>query len=1352
MKKSIFIALAVALAGARVFLFFVPYKPAAAVGAVVLFGIVLATLVTKARLIVKEKEQRKLEEKVQSSAQEINECKWMEEVLRESRERLDLALISARMAAFDWDIVNNNRTWSDGVHSLLGTKAETFSGTAEEFFQIMPPEDRSTVQADIDKAISTKSPYETEYRAIWPDGSVHHITARGKVSYDHSNRAVRMTGVCWDITERKRAEEQIALLDQELQRKLRELETANAGLKDSRQTAMSLADDTVKARQAAERASAELQSINESLRGSRLAALNMMEDSARSAQQADAARLEERSASEQRRLALEAADLGAWNYRLDTGEVFWDQRCRDTWGVAEGHQIDYSECLNRIHPEDRPGVDEAVKQAVAGAFDGAYHREFRVLWPDGSEHWISSHGRVYFEGEGRQRRAIRFVGVNREITEIKRAEEEAGKSETRYRALFDSMLEGFCVIEVIFDAQGKPVDYRFLEINPAFEAQTGLHNGKGKLMRDLAPEHEAHWFEFYGKVALTGQSARFVNEAKALGRWFDVSAYRVGGTESRRVAILFNDITESRAAAEALRESERKFRLLADSIPNLAWWANGDGFITWYNQRWYEYTGTTPQQMEGWGWQSVHHPQTLPAVLERWKGCIAAGQPFEMTFPLLGADGLFRSFLTRAMPLKDAQGRVQQWFGTNTDVSDKQRNEEAHARLAAIVESSDDAILSKDISGTITSWNAGAERLFGYRPEEAVGRSIKLLLPPQRQDEEDLIMVRLQAGERVEHFETVRVAKDGRSLPVSVTISPLKDGAGRIIGASKIVRDITERKQKEEELQKLNRTLKALRESSQAMTRANSENTYLEEVCKDVIAHCGHAMVWIGFAEADQGRTVRPVAYAGFAKGYLETLQITWADNERGRGPTGTAIRTGQPGLCRDVLGDPALKPWREEAIKRGYASSMAVPLLSEGKAFGAITIYSRQADAFSQDEIRLLSQLADDVSNCIRSLRAIAQRQQAEAQLRLLSTALESADNGVAVTDRQGQILWVNPAFTKLTGYSRDEAVGKNPRVLKSGQHPAEFYQQMWATIVKGEPWHGELVNRHKDGSLYPEEMTITPVRADGANITHFVAIKQDIRERKSTQAALLQTTDEVKRSNRDLEQFAYIASHDLQEPLRAVGGYVKLLQRRFPENIDPKAVEYINGAAEGAARMERLINDLLAFSRVGTHGEAFSPADLNEVLNEALYNLQISIKTAQAKVTRDVLPTLAVDATQMMQIFQNLIGNAIKFRGERPPEIHVGVQKQPGKWVFSVRDNGIGIEPEYFERIFQIFQRLHTRGHYPGTGIGLAICKKMVERHNGSIWVESQPGQGTTFFFSLPQTSANMKQSYDNPATTPR
>ena len=274
-----------------------------------------------------------------------------------------------------------------------------------------------------------------------------------------------------------------------------------------------------------------------------------------------------------------------------------------------------------------------------------------------------------------------------DITERKRAGEALRQSEERYRMMFDTMLEGFCIIEVLFDAADRPIDYRFLEINSAFEAQTGLRNAQGKRMRELAPEHEAHWFEIYGKVALTGEPARFVNEAKALKRWYDVSAYRVGGRDSRKVAILFSDITQ--------------------------------------------------------------------------------------------------------------------------------------------------------------------------------------------------------------------------------------------------------RKQKESELRRLNRTLDALRHSSEAMMRTESEEAYLAQVCRIITDDCGHAMVWIGFAENDENKTICPAAHAGFEAGYLETLRLTWADTERGRGPTGMAIRIRKPDGCRNMLTDPRFTPWRDEAVKRGYASSLAVPLQTSSQVFG---------------------------------------------------------------------------------------------------------------------------------------------------------------------------------------------------------------------------------------------------------------------------------------------------------------------------------------------------------------------------------------------------------------------------------
>lgn len=232
----------------------------------------------------------------------------------------------------------------------------------------------------------------------------------------------------------------------------------------------------------------------------------------------------------------------------------------------------------------------------------------------------------------------------------------------------------------------------------------------------------------------------------------------------------------------------------------------------------------------------------------------------------------------------------------------------------------------------------------------------------------------------------------------------------------------------------------------------------------------------------------------------------------------------------------------------------------------------------------------------------------------------------------------------------------------------------------------------------------------------------------------------DELSRSNAELRQFAYVASHDLQEPLRMVASFSQLLEKRYKDRLGQDANEFIGFVVDGANRMQRLINDLLSFSRVGTRGKPFQPTDFSSVLGQVLVNLGPLIEENEAIVTNDDLPVLMADETQILQLFQNLIGKAIKFRSAERPVIHITARRERGEWIFFVHDNGIGISPEYYERIFVIFQRLHAREEYPGTGIGLAVCKRIVERHGGRIWVESEPGKGSKFFFTIPLQGGNV------------
>jgi light-regulated signal transduction histidine kinase (bacteriophytochrome) len=281
---------------------------------------------------------------------------------------------------------------------------------------------------------------------------------------------------------------------------------------------------------------------------------------------------------------------------------------------------------------------------------------------------------------------------------------------------------------------------------------------------------------------------------------------------------------------------------------------------------------------------------------------------------------------------------------------------------------------------------------------------------------------------------------------------------------------------------------------------------------------------------------------------------------------------------------------------------------------------------------------------------------------------------------------------------------------------------------------------SRQNESSLYREVAVAGAVFGERINmVSELNTVRiyaSDITERKRAEEALEETLADLERSNTELEQFAYVASHDLQEPLRMVSRYTQLLAERYKGRLDGDADEFIGYAVDGATRMQRLIDDLLAYSRVGTQGKPPAPIPANLALDQALENLKLALAESKAEVKHEPLPTVSVDDVQLTQVFQNLIANAIKFRGEEPPRIRIAAEARGKEWVFSVRDNGIGIDPQHLERIFILFQCLNPRGKYPGTGIGLAMCKKIILRHGGRIWAESEPGKGSTFYFALPRT----------------
>jgi PAS domain S-box-containing protein len=365
----------------------------------------------------------------------------------------------------------------------------------------------------------------------------------------------------------------------------------------------------------------------------------------------------------------------------------------------------------------------------------------------------------------------------------------------------------------------------------------------------------------------------------------------------------------------------------------------------------------------------------------------------------------------------------------------------------------------------------------------------------------------------------------------------------------------------------------------------------------------------------------------------------------------------------------------------------------------------------------------------------------QLDAQLKLRESearyrqTFELAASGICHV-RDGRFVRVNKRLCEILGYPEQELLGKH---VKDISHPddRDVTDAERTRIRAGEIESARFEKRYirADGTLVWCRIAIALARDVFGMPTYEVAVFDDITDRKKAEAALHEAHEELKRSNAELEQFAYVASHDLQEPLRMVASYTQLLARRYDERLDSDAREFMSYIVDGASRMKQLIEDLLAYSRVGTRGIAFANVSAEGALRRALFNLRGGLEEAGAAVTHDPMPTLPADEVQLGQLFQNLIGNALKFRSQANPKIHIVVTESAPEYTFEVRDNGIGIEPQYFERIFMVFQRLHNKGEYPGTGIGLAICKKVVERHGGRIWVESRPGEGSSFFFTLPK-----------------
>ncbi|MHB1356268.1 MAG: PAS domain S-box protein [Anaerolineae bacterium] len=928
-------------------------------------------------------------------------------------------------------------------------------------------------------------------------------------------------------------------------------------------------------------------------------------------------------------------------------------------------------------------------------------------------------GMIQLNDRGKGRFSLKQVEVLEEIASHvgealmqKQIETELRESEVRYRSLFERASVGilimslkgqqFAVNEVYAHMHGYSItEMQSMSLNDIHTPEN-LRLVPERIRRLLAGE------------VLTYEAEHYHKDGHAFP--IEVAASTITYNNEIHIQSFVRDITE-RKQAEGKLQKVNEHLLLATEAGGVGIWEYDPihNHLTWEDQM-YRLYGITAGDFGGAyeAWQASLHPEDLERGDLAIQMALRGEKEFDIEFRVVWPDDSIHYISARALVHRDASGQPVKMIGTNYDLTEYKQAELAlrasEERHRTILQAAMDGFWLTDMQGRFLEVNESYCRMSGYSKQELLTLHIPDIEALETESD-TAAHIQLVMANKLDRFESRHRRKDGSLFDVDISAQYRNAEGGRL---AIFIRDITERKQAEEARSKSDEQVRLLLNST-------AEAIYgldLQGICTFANPSCARLL---GYSDPEElvGKHIHQLIHHSYPDG----------------------------------------SPMPEEACRIFRATREGVGLHNDDEV-----MWKADGTRFPVEYWSYPQKLGNELLGSVNTFVDITERKRAEEVLReaglYARNLIESSLDPLVTISVDGKITDVNFATEKITGVSREKLVGTDfseyftePELARVGYLRA---------FGEGQVIDYPLVIRHASGFLSDVLYNASVFRDEHGKVQGLFAAARDITLRKQAEEALHETeereyliklreqqrrlnlerksalamavkTDELERSYKELQQFAYVASHDLQEPLRMVASFTQLLAERYAGKLDDKADKYIGYAVDGAKRMQLLLNDLLAYSRVSTRSKPFAKTDCADLLREVTHSLGRIIQESGAEVVVSDLPTVMADRVQLGQVFQNLIDNAIKFRGDAPPRVEITAQRNGELWEFCVADSGIGVDPQFHERIFLIFQRLHERGKYPGNGMGLAICKKVVERHGGRIWIESELGKGTRIRFTI-------------------